>query len=81
MLFFAHQLCLAKEIYDVFSTEYNITFADAFRSIPDFLEDSEVSIAFYRDLLIGYVLMAVASYSTIRSMYRNASGTYKTERY
>jgi len=73
MLYFAENIALAVEIYNQFKGEYDITFISAFRSIPEFLKEADVSQPFFTDLGIGYLLMIVTSISVIRSTYRQAN--------
>ncbi len=64
MIFLSEYLCLAYEIYDVFN-DWGISFAEAFRAVPDFLEEPENSEAFVSDLIYAYVFGAIASVSYI----------------
>ncbi|HIZ45237.1 MAG TPA: hypothetical protein H9672_11075 [Firmicutes bacterium] len=80
VLYFAQNVGLAIEIYRVFS-DYDVSFFEAYRAIPDFMTYPEVSSAFWRDLLIGYLLTAVASFATVKNMFQNSTGSYKTGRY
>ncbi|MVB11690.1 hypothetical protein CAFE_24130 [Caprobacter fermentans] len=73
MLYFAENVSLALEIYNEFKTEYDITFFDAFRAIPEFMKDDSVSRSVLSDLAMGYLLMLVASVSSIRATYQNAN--------
>lgn len=70
MLLFAEQICLAIEIYDAFSSQFDITIFDAFASVPAFLEDSEVLIPVVFELLMGYILMIVGAAGTVHATYK-----------
>ncbi|WP_312652126.1 hypothetical protein [Aminipila sp.] len=74
MLYFAENIAVALEIFNEFKKEYAITFFDAFRLIPSLLqEEASFRGAFIGDLVIGYILMLVASGSTIISTYKNSN--------
>lgn len=73
MLAFAENIALALEIYNQFKVQYDITFFEAFQAIPEFLKEEEILRAMAGDLAIGYLLMAVASASTIRSIYKESN--------
>lgn len=64
MIFAAEYTCLAYEIFDAFK-DYDITFFDAFRSVPEFLADSEVQTAVIEDLLFAYLFGLAAMISHI----------------
>lgn len=64
MIFLSEYLCLAYDIYGVFN-DWGISFAEAFRAVPDFLEEPEISEAFVSDLVYAYVFGAIASVSYI----------------
>ena len=60
----------------------DVSITDAFRSIPDFrAEFPEINAGYWKDLLIGYALTAVASFATVKTMFQNSTGSYKTGRY
>lgn len=80
MLFFAENLALAVEIYNEYKVDFDITFFDAFRSVPEFLKEPEIMSAFIEDLAFGYLLMIVASASSIITTYKNANLKYDMER-
>ncbi len=80
VIYFAQNVGLALEIYREFK-EYDITFFDAYRSIPEFMTYPEISGMFYKDLIVGYGLTAIASFATVRNMFQNSTGNYKTGRY
>lgn len=83
VIYVAHNLGCAIEIRKAVEEYWGLdcSISDAFRMIPDFLEDSEFSLAYWKDLLIGYALTAVASFATVKSMFQNSTGSYKTGRY
>ncbi|MCI8281775.1 MAG: hypothetical protein HFI76_08780 [Lachnospiraceae bacterium] len=62
----AEYLSLSYVIYDLYKTDLSITFFDAVQMTPDFLAESEVMIAFLKDLGIAFVLGAIASAGRIR---------------
>lgn len=74
MLLLAEQFALSIEIYNAYKDYYEITFFDAFQSAPSFLTEPDVRSAVIYDLAIGYVLMIVGAWSTIRQAYKRAKG-------
>lgn len=73
MLYFAENIAVALEIYNAYKGDYEITFFDAFRSIPKFLKEEDVFRPFITDLGIGYLTMIAASVSSIVSTYKQAN--------
>ena len=45
MLYIAEQISVAWEILDVFGVDYGVTFAQAYRSIPQFMQDNDFKMA------------------------------------
>jgi len=79
MLLFAEYICLSIEIYQVFHEEaLSFTFAEAFYSVPYFLNESEVMSAVIMDLVIGFALMAAGAFGTIKQTYKENSGVINT---
>ncbi len=75
MVLLAEQVSLGYVIYTELKDYYEITFFDAFRSVPDFMAaESEIMSAVVRDLIIGYVLMAIGAWGTIRQALKKGSG-------
>lgn len=72
MIFFANKLAWSWEIYDVFTTEYGyeITFFDAFLSADEIIKASELTSSYYKDLIIGYGLTALASFGNIVNAFK-----------
>lgn len=70
VIFLGEFFGLSYEIYNVFHTEYDITFFEAVRATPSFLTEPEIWPSFLIDLGIAYVLGGVASFSTIRQACR-----------
>lgn len=66
MLLVAEQVCVGIEIYNVYKEYYEISFFDAFQSVPEFLEEPDLRIAVIGDVVIGYLLMAVGAWGTVR---------------
>ena len=73
MLIFAEQLSLGIEIYKSYK-DYGVTFFEAFQSVPAFLDEPEIRTAVIRDVVIGYVLMAVGAWGTVRQALKAGSG-------
>ena len=78
MLLFAEQVCLSIEIYQAFS-DYDITFFDAFQSVPAFLEEPEIRNAVLVDLVMGYILLAAGAWGTIHQTYKKNKNTVSTK--
>lgn len=70
MLYVAEQLSVAWEILDYFGADYGISFAQAYRSIPQFMQDNDFKMAVIQDLAYGYIFMAVGGFSTIWQTYK-----------
>ncbi len=74
MVLVAEQTSLSIEIYNAYIDYYDITFFDAFRSAPSFLEEPDIKAAVIGDLAIGYILMAVGAWGTVRQALKAGSG-------
>lgn len=74
MVLVAEQVSLGIEIYQAYKEYYEITFFDAFRSVPSFLEEPDILTAVVGDLAIGYILMAVGAWGTIRQALKTGTG-------
>lgn len=84
VIYLAHNLAYAIEIKKAVEEVWgmNLSLTDAFRSIPDFLEEfPEIRAGYWKDLLVGYALTAAASFATVKTMFQNSTGSYKTGRY
>ena len=83
VIYVAHNVSCAIDIKKAIEEYWGIdcSISEAFRMIPDFLTDSEFSAAYWKDLIIGYVLTAVASFATVKTMLQSGTGSYKTGRY
>lgn len=67
MIAVAEYASFAYELYKLYKQTYDITFFDAFRAGFSFLSEGKISGALIRDLLIGYALGAVGSFSYIKN--------------
>lgn len=79
MLAAGEYFCLAKEIYDVFKAELEITFGDALAAVPDFLTDAEVRGAVLKDLLLSLLFCAVSTFFFIRNCITKAKAAKAAE--
>ena len=71
MIAVAEYTCVAYDIYKVYSEVYSVSFFAAFRSVFGFMaEYGELTGAVIRDLLIGYALGAVGSFTYIRNIVK-----------
>ena len=78
-VFFVQNICYSYEIYDFYKGTYDITIFDAYKALPDFLENmSELKAAFIKDLVIGYLLTAVASASIFYTAFKSQNIKPKT---
>lgn len=71
MLYIAENIAFALEIFNEFGSMYEITYFDAYRSIPDFMIEPEVKAAVYKDLAMGYFMMLIASVSPVISTFKS----------
>ena len=78
MLLFAEQVCLSIEIYQAF-WEYDVTFFEAFQSVPAFLEEPEILGAGVYDLVIGFILLAAGAGGTIYQVYKKNKNSVNTK--
>ena len=70
MIVISEYLCISFEIYQAFKEEESITFFDAVRVTPDFLEIPEVKSAFIKDLAFGLIFGFIASISNITAIVK-----------
>lgn len=80
MLLLAEQISLSIEIFNIYQEYYEITFFDAFRAAPAFLEEPEIRTAVIGDVAIGYILMAVGAWGTVRQALKTGSGKQDVKR-
>jgi hypothetical protein len=69
MGFVSQYICIGMDIYDAFRYDYDITLMDALRSVPNFMLDPDLGLisAYAPDLLMGYLFMALGSFSFVRN--------------
>lgn len=71
MVFVSLYLCYGIEVYKVFHGDgYN--FLECLLAVPAALSANDLTAAFVRDLLVGYVFMGAAGFGVIASACRNA---------
>lgn len=80
MLAFAEMVALGLEIHSVMNEYYSLGLFDAFALIPTFLGDSEIVFGVVKDLLSGYLLMGIASFSYIRNIHHMTKTSGVNER-
>lgn len=57
-IYFSNRLTWTWEVYDVLkSYDYKYTFFDVYRSLKEIIESSDALMDYYRDLVVGYLLM------------------------
>lgn len=76
VLFLAEYVCIGVEIYKVF----DVTIFEAIKAVPSFMELPEIMGAFIKDIVIGYVFMAIASFRYISSINHYVSNSYEVKR-
>lgn len=64
MIVAAEYFTLAKEVFDVFKEEYEITFRDALAATPAFLEDPDVRSGVLKDLGFALVFSIMEAFSS-----------------
>lgn len=74
MILFAEQIGLALEIYDYYHVEEGITFFDAFRAVPYFLQDPELFKAVLPDILVGVGSVLAGSVAMGVQLYKEKTG-------
>ena len=79
MLYIAEQISVAWEILDVFGVDYGVTFAQAYRSIPQFMQDNDFKMAVIQDLAYGYLFMAAGGFSFVWQTYKKNNVAPKTQ--
>lgn len=67
----AEMVSLAIIAFNELNEVYGITIGDAFRLLPDLMKEPELAGAVAKDLIIGYALSIWASYSSVKSIWRN----------
>lgn len=74
MIPLAEYFCLAFEFYNVFTVDYGINFFEALRALPSFMFSPEVMPellpSVIGDIVIAYLLGALASFSNIRAVLK-----------
>ena len=74
VLLASEYLCISYEIYEVFKSEYGISFFDAVRATPEFLAESEVLIGFLKDIGIAYLFTALACGGNVMNVIKARKG-------
>ncbi len=69
----AEMISLGIAAYTELGEIYGLSLGDAFRMIPDLLQEPELVGAVVKDLAIGYALSIWASYSSIKNIWRQTS--------
>lgn len=68
MLLAAHTLCWGLEIYYAFSADYDITLFDSILSIPDVIVETDLVFDFFKELLIGVILLFVGGIPYVKKV-------------
>lgn len=80
MIIFAEWNALAIEIYSAFGPDYGLNYFDCFQAVPDFLSEPEIRNSVLYDIVIGYLLTALSTYSYVRQLLRTTTGDYVADR-
>lgn len=83
MIFFAETVSMAIEFHKVYASasEYQITYIDAFKSIPRLIDKStEIATAFWTDIAIGVFLTIVGSARYVIRAFKNVTGSYSAKK-
>lgn len=72
MIYIANRISWAWEIFVVYTKDFgeDITFLDAFLNVDGVVQGSDLTLVYYKDLIIGYILTACASYRNIIHAFR-----------
>ena len=75
MIYIANRIAWAWEIFVVYTQDFgeDITFLDAFFNVDGVVGASDLTVTYYKDLIIGYILTACASYRTIINAFRESN--------
>ena len=86
VLILAWYLCMATDVYKVHQEwyaageiSYQLTFFESVSLSYTYFSDSEIALAYLKDLGIGLVLCAIASYSSIKTHLKNAKQSAQQE--
>lgn len=71
MIFLANKLAWSMDAYDALK-DYGWTFFDSFQNLDYILEESELTSAYIKDLVIGYFLTALSSFKLIINAFSSA---------
>lgn len=80
MIFFANKIAWSWEIFDVYSPYYDVTFFDCFLSADEVIAESDLTVAYYGELVIGYLLTVVASYKDIIAAFKTSTGSFSMKK-
>lgn len=82
-VYLSQNIGLALDIKSAFSDYYNVdySFSACYKLIPDFLrEDVDIKANYVRDLVIGYIFVAAASFSMVKSSLDKIKVTHVVKR-
>lgn len=79
MVYFANKLTWAISAYSELKA-YDWTFSEVFQNLGYILSESGLTGGYFTDLVIGYLLTALASFGSIRNAFRASSGSYKVNK-
>ncbi len=75
VLVFAWYMCLVTDVYNVYkemgyTTDYQLTFADAFQTAPEFLTMPEIGVEYWKTLVMGIVFAIIGGIKPVVSALR-----------
>lgn len=75
MIYVANRIAWAWEIFVVYTKDFgeDITFVDAFLNVDGVVGGNDLTLIYYKDLIVGYILTACASYRTIINAFRESN--------
>lgn len=79
MLFFANRIAWAVSAYSDLK-ELGVTFFDVYQNLDELIQLNELTASYYGDLIIGYVLTALCSISTIKRTWQTSNGSYSMKK-
>lgn len=76
MIYFSNKLAWSIDGYLALK-EYDWTFGEVFQNLSIILAESDLTGSYFRDLGLGFLLTAAASFSSIINAFRASNGSYR----
>lgn len=71
MIFFANRLAWGIDAYNALK-DYDWTFSEVFQNLDYIIEESDLTMYYYKDLIVGYLLTALSSYKFVINAFKAA---------